>query len=95
MCSPLRSLLFLALNWSALSACHKCPPPVIPAPVVEVAKPPECDLPDLPGPIHPAIGYPDPNGIYLTRTDFADLASYVMALRDWVLAAQPCLTRKP
>lgn len=78
----------------ALGACsHRCPPPVVPKPSVQLARMPECVLPDLPGPIHPAIGFPDANGIYLTKSDFADLASYVMALRDWVLAAQPCLSK--
>lgn len=85
-------LLSCSLGSIALQACHRCPPPVTPRPTIQLSKSPECVLPALPGPIHPAIGFPDENGIYLTKSDFAELANYVMALRDWVLAAQPCLS---
>lgn len=78
---------------SGLSGCGSCPKPVTPAPVVVLGKLPECALPELPGSIKPMVGYPDPDGIYLSRSDFASIATYVMAMRDWIIAAQPCLTR--
>jgi hypothetical protein len=49
----------------------------------------------LPHAIGVAVGFPDEHGIYLSKSDWAQMAQFVQGLRDWIEAAQPCLTRKP
>jgi hypothetical protein len=78
---------------SGLSGCGSCPKPVTPAPVVVLGKLPECHLPTLPGSFKPFPDYPDPDGVFLSRADFVSIVTYVMGMRDWIKAAQPCLAR--
>lgn len=52
---------------------------------------PECHLPELPLGIVPNVGYPTPESIMVSRTDFALMLEYVAALRDWIEAASECL----
>jgi hypothetical protein len=83
----------LALIAVLASACGgKCPAcPTLPVrPVSEPVKvitidPPRCVLPDLPEPFK-MVGYPSPDGqqIYMSKTDVAQLAVYLAALRNWV-----------
>lgn len=54
---------------------------------------PECRLPALPGPLPNPIGFPAPDGqsIYVSKSDWAQLAARDIAIRDWMTAAQSCL----
>ena len=33
-----------------------------------------------------------PDGIVMTKTDMANIASYVLGLRAWIVAASSCIT---
>lgn len=61
-----------------------------PIPVVTIAEPIECALPELPQPFE-IVGMASPDGILVTRTDAANIASYVLGLRAWIVAAAPCI----
>ena len=84
-----RLLLMLSLALSA--SCRKCPRQTTPPPTISLTPLPECRLPDLPLPIRPAIGFPTPEEILITKTDFALIVAYVTGLRDWIDAAAGCL----
>ena len=77
----------------ALSACHTCPKPIPPPPVTVVAEPLQCDLPPLPLPLADPVGYPAPDaaGIYVSVSGWSKLAGYLLGLRNWIIAAQPCI----
>ena len=83
-----------------LSCCHPdCPTlparGVTPAPVVTVAPPLPCELPELPGPIQ-MVGFPSPDGqqIYVSTTDFRNFAVYLAGMRAWIVAAAICLEHR-
>jgi len=80
-----------ALALIALIACGSSKPkPVPPVPETIAAPPLECALPELPGPIAPTIGWPTPDQVMISKTDFLLMIDFVSALRDWVFAAQAC-----
>jgi len=64
---------------------------VIPIPAVTIAEPIECALPELPQPFE-LVGMATPDGIVMTKTDMANIASYVLGLRAWIVAASSCIT---
>lgn len=83
----------IAIGWLILGCCPK-PKPVIPGPpVVTVADPIECLTPPLPLPLTAPIGFPAPDGqsIYVSLSDWARLADYLLGMRNWIEAAQPCI----
>lgn len=61
-----------------------------PIPVVTIAEPVECALPELPQPFE-IVGMASPDGILVTRSDAANIAAYVLGLRAWIVAAAPCI----
>lgn len=63
-----------------------------PPPVIVTKDPAPCALPALPGKFQ-LVGMPDAQGIYITKTDIADLAGYLLGLGAWIEAAQECLKR--
>ena len=73
-----------------LVACHHAPKPV-PPPQVVVAPRPVCNLPALPGPIAPVVGWPTPETVLVSKSDFVLMLQYVQGLRDWIEAAAGCL----
>ena len=62
-------------------------PPAVPYSVPA----PICDLPPFPDPAPVAVGFPDPDSIMMTKTDFQALLMYVEGLRFWIEAAGACL----
>lgn len=82
---------------AALAACRApCPKPSLPVQppaVIEVTpdKTP-CVLPELPEPIK-VVGFPAPDGqsIYVSKSDLAGLAGYLVSIRAYVEAAGLCL----
>lgn len=62
-----------------------------PVPVTVVADPVECRLPELPQPFE-LVGMASPDGIVITKTDAANIASYVMAQTAWIRAATACIS---
>jgi hypothetical protein len=81
----------LLLSCLAMACGHKSAPTTTPAPTPYLIPTPECDLPAFPEPAPVAVGFPDPENILLTRTDFSGLLQYVQGLRDWIEAAGACL----
>lgn len=65
-----------------------------PAPVVTVAEPVECRLPELPLPFE-IVGMASPDGIVVTKTDAANIAAYVLAQTAWIRAASVCIGGTP
>lgn len=83
----------VAILWCA--ACSKpCPKVPTPPPQVTVIRPPSCTLPDLPGPIAPVIGWPEPDRVMVSKTDFILIIDYVQGMRDWIEVAAGCLTAR-
>lgn len=78
---------------SCTPKCPKPPPCVPPPPVVVVKPPPPCTLPELPQPL-PQLGVPDAqrDGYFVPRQRWALLGGYVAGLREWIVAANGCLT---
>lgn len=62
-----------------------------PIPVVTIADPIECHLPDLPQPFE-IVGMASPDGIVITKSDAANIATYVMAQTAWIRAAAACIS---
>lgn len=84
-------------TWLVVAACHKCPPPVVPAPpppVTVIAPRPHCVLPILPDPI-PQLGVPDAqrDGYFVPRQSWALLGGYIEGVREWIAVATECLER--
>jgi hypothetical protein len=48
-------------------------------------------LPAFPDPAPIAVGFPTPDDILITRTDFANLLAYVEGMRAWIEVAAGCL----
>lgn len=61
-----------------------------PIPVVTITEPVECALPELPQPFE-IVGMASPDGIVITKTDAANIASYVLAQTAWIRAATACI----
>jgi hypothetical protein len=55
-------------------------------------KSPECHLPELPGPLPDAVGMARPDGIFVSKSDWAQLVAHDVGMRDWIAAAAACLT---
>lgn len=51
----------------------------------------ECSLPALPSDLSPAVGFPTPETILVSRTDFALMIAHVNQLNRWIEAAAACL----
>lgn len=96
----------LMLLTSLLISCRSpCPVSSLPSPLaltppaevrVTPARPP-CNLPPLPQPFK-FVGIPDLDGadrIYVTKSDLAELAVYLVAQRGWIAAATACLEDEP
>ena len=62
--------------------------------MVTISKSPDCHLPTLPVPFQ-IVGMASPDGILVTKSDIADLARYILGLRNWVNAADACLAVQP
>lgn len=82
---------------SALGCAHTCPKciaPPPPPPVVVVKTPPPCTLPALPDPLPPGFGVPDAtrDGYFVPRQSWALLGGYQSEIREWIVAANGCLT---
>jgi hypothetical protein len=60
-------------------------------PTIQISKNPDCNLPELPLPLHPVVGFPDSEHIFITKTDLAEITAYLVALRQWIEAARGCL----
>ncbi len=91
-----KRVALLLLLTSAIGSCRSgqaCPATLPPPPVTVIAEPMQCNLPMLP-PLPTAVGFPSAEGIFLTKTDWADLIGYVQSLRDYVVAASACVTGK-
>lgn len=86
-CSPRRFLSLLVL----LGACHKCPVPKTPETVYSTLSPPTCNLPSLPDAPTVTIGFPTPDDVMVSKTDYALMLTFVAGLQDWILAAEGCL----
>lgn len=52
---------------------------------------PSCSLPDVPGPLPPAIGFPTQDGVFISKSDWAQLIARDVGVRQWMMAAQSCL----
>jgi hypothetical protein len=74
-----------------VAACSRQPCPKAPEPVAVVVPQPECRLPELPGAISPELSFPDAETVAMSRAHFAEIAGFVTALTDWVVAAHGCL----
>ena len=61
-----------------------------PIPVVTIAEPIVCNLPELPMPAEP-IGMATPQGIVVTKSDLAGVAAEIMGLREWIRSAAICI----
>ncbi len=85
------------LLWATSSCRHHCPPCASPRPQTVLSRNPDCRLPDLPAPLGPAVGFPAPDGqsIYVSKTDWAQLVTRDVGLRDWIAAAAACLAVRP
>lgn len=57
----------------------------MPAPAIS------CDLPDIPEGVLPNVGFPDPDSIKVSRTDYAAMIDFVEKLRAWAQAADACM----
>ena len=76
----------------ALAACRKpCPAPKTPETVYSTLSAPTCNLPSLPDTVLVNVGFPTPDDILVSRTDYAMLLAFVDELRDWIAAASACL----
>lgn len=60
--------------------------------------PSPCNLPPLPKPIGWPVGFPseaatppDADKLFVTKTDLAVLADYLVAVRQWIEAASSCM----
>lgn len=68
--------------------------PVNPPAVIHVQPDPvPCRLPVLPEPVQ-VVGMATPDGIYVTKTDVANLAAYIVGVRGWIRAAALCLEHR-
>jgi hypothetical protein len=68
--------------------------PVNPPAIIKVRPDPvPCDLPALPEPVQ-VVGMAAADGIYVTKTDVANLAAYLVGIRGWVRAAAICLGQR-
>ena len=52
---------------------------------------PECRLPELPGPLPAAIGFPTPEGVFVSKSDWAELIARDIGIRHWMSAAAACI----
>jgi hypothetical protein len=52
---------------------------------------PKCDLPTLPTTEPVAVGFPTPDRVLISKSDFGAMLAYVAGLRDWIVAANDCL----
>ena len=83
-----RSVSLLVL----LMACHKpCPVAPRPEPIVSLTLGPKCNLPSLPDGPTITIGYPTPESVMVSKTDYAQMLVFVEGLRDWIYAASACM----
>lgn len=82
--------LFLSLL-VLLSACHKCPAPKTPETVYSTLSPPTCNLPSLPDAPTVTVGFPTPDAVMVSKTDYAQMLAFVDGLADWIVAAEGCL----
>lgn len=57
----------------------------LPAPVAT------CDLPALPDEVLVNVGFPTPTDVMVSRTDYAQVLSFINALKHWITAAEGCL----
>jgi hypothetical protein len=86
----MRACVAIAVSLAYMSACHHAPRPV-PPPQVVVAKRPMCNLPAIPTPVNPPVGWPTPETILISKSDFVEMIQYVDGLRAWIEAAAVCL----
>jgi hypothetical protein len=88
-----RFALLLPLLLLASTACSR-PCPKRPEPVVthSLTRSPTCNLRALPSGVSLTnVGFPTPDTIVVSRTDFAEMIAFVTELRDWALDARACL----
>ena len=87
-CSAVRFLSCLVL----LAACRKpCPVAPKPEPIVSLIHSPTCNLPSLPDSPTVTVGFPTPESVMVSKTDYAQMLVFVAGLRDWIAAASACL----
>src|SRR5690606_16597809 len=84
-----RFVLLLPLLLVASMAC-RCPKPKTVVSYVPV-KMPSCHLRELPAAVPVAVGFPTPDSVLISKTDYAEMIAFVSALRDWALDAKACL----
>lgn len=88
----------IALSIIMLSACRSAPtcPVVVPPPPVTIKTPPlPCSLPPLPEKLTLTPVAIDASRMTLDQHDIAAIGVYLLAVRNWVAAAQACLTVAP
>jgi hypothetical protein len=56
-----------------------------------LSRSPECRLPELPGPLPPAVGFPTDQGVFISKTDWAQLIAHELGMRQWMAAAAACI----
>lgn len=56
---------------------------------------PSCHLRDLPEAVPVAVGFPTPDSVLISKTDYAAMIAFVQALRDWALDAKACMEARP
>ena len=82
----------LLLPLLLLGSCrHQCPVQTIPPPVVSLTRSPTCHLRDLPAGVLPNVGFPTPDTILVSKTDYAAMIAFVQSLRDWAVDAKGCI----
>lgn len=83
-----RSLSLLVL----LMACRQ-PAPVAPKPdpMPSLIHGPRCNLPSLPGSPTITVGFPTPESVMVSKSDYAGMLLFVEGLRDWIFAASACI----
>jgi hypothetical protein len=83
--------LLLPLLVLSLSCRHSQPVAPIQPPTVSLIRSPKCNLPSLPPDVHPTVGFPTPETVMVSKTDYAEMLAFATAAGDWIRAANACL----
>lgn len=59
--------------------------------MVSLIPSPTCHLRELPRGVLPNVGFPTPDTVMVSKTDYAEMIAFVEALRDWAEDARDCL----